>query len=123
MRLPNRRPCMSVNAVTTVSIAPAFACSPSSCSESIPATTPGPPGRGALIARLLRAAAERRSGRRLRRHLGRRLDHVTELVRIDRPHRARVAVLGRYPPPDPHEQTNDQDQRRVAERFEFEVAF
>src|SRR5438105_4438566 len=123
MRLPNSRPCMSVNAVTTVSTVPACASLSRSRIESIPATAPGPPGRGALIARLLRAAAERRSGRSLGRQLGRRLDHVAELVRVDRPHRARVAVLGRYPPPDPHEQTNDQDQRRVAERFEFEVAF
>src|SRR5438094_6725780 len=47
MRLPISLPCMSVNAVTIVSIVPASTSCRSSSSVSIPRTLPGPPVRGA----------------------------------------------------------------------------
>src|SRR3954447_25350886 len=102
MRLPNRRPCMSVNAATTVSIAPDSASPVSSSSESIPAVPPGPPGRSALMCYLppttasalireLPAGAGRGStGRRLDRLL---LDDTHALVELDLANRPFVALV------------------------------
>src|SRR3954454_2351910 len=121
MRLPNRRPCMSVNAVTTVSIAPDSASLLSSSSESMPRVPPGPPGRSALMGYLppttasalireLPAAAGRRSPYRLLLGAGR------ALVALDLPDRAGVALVhaehrGKAGP----EQDDRDDQLRVVE--------
>ena len=48
IRLPKRRPCMSVKAVTIVSIVPSSPPFFSSSSVSMPRVPPGPPGRGQL---------------------------------------------------------------------------
>src|SRR6476469_8154444 len=109
MRFPKRRPCMSVNAVTTVSIAPSFASLRRSSRESMPAAPPGPPGRVALTPLLFRAAGRRgRCGR-----------FLADLV--DRPDRARVPVLGRHGPPDRHEQPDQEHAGRVVEGRRVEV--
>src|SRR4051794_33690637 len=57
MRLPNRRPCMSVNAATTVSIAPDSPSFLRSARDIMPRVPPGPPGRSALMGYLPPTAA------------------------------------------------------------------
>src|SRR5438105_1473957 len=127
MRLPNNRPCMSVNAATTVSMEPAWASLRSSSSESMPSVRPGPPGRApsvdwpvTLVVAAMGAprgllAAAGYGGTRGGRIRG-RLDHVTELVCVDRAHRSLVSVLGAKPPPNPDDEADDQNERRVVER-------
>src|SRR5437764_85502 len=100
IRFPIRRPCMSVKAVTTVSIAPASASSRSSSTESIPEARPGPPGRSALIAA----------------SIGR------HLVLLEGADRTGVAVPRPRGPPDGHEYPDDEDEWRVVERSRVEVA-
>src|SRR5439155_1386536 len=48
---------------------------------------------------------------------------LPEVVGVDRAYGTGVLVFGRDPPPDSDQQSDDQDERRVVERFEFEVAF
>src|SRR5262249_17798511 len=49
IRFPNNRPCMSVKAVTTVSIVPSSASLRRSSTVSMPRSPPGPPGRGTSL--------------------------------------------------------------------------
>src|SRR5690242_16937377 len=95
MRLPNSRPCMSVKAVTTVSIVPASASDRSWASDSIPTAAPGPPGRAACLSRSIVMSARR------------------DLVLLERPHRPLVAVLRRDQVPDAEDQRQDDRERRV----------
>src|SRR5947209_59349 len=105
---------MSVKAATTVSIVPASASRRRSSSDSIPVRTPGPPGRITLAMALVRAAGYRRTGCDRRRV-------SIEFGLVDRAHRAVVAVLGAHPPPDPHDEPDHQDKRRIVERGPVEL--
>src|SRR3954447_24523492 len=109
MRLPNRRPCMSVNAVTTVSIAPDSASAFNSSRDSMPLVPPGPPGRSALIAHPpLTVSSDRRSIRR-------------DLVLLERSHRPLVLVLRGYQVPDPEYERQQDRERRVVHEAHVEA--
>src|ERR687885_222392 len=95
MRLPNSRPCMSVKAVTTVSIVPASASARSSSSVSIPTLPPGPPGRAASLSRSIVTSVRR------------------DLVLLERPDRPLIAVFRRDQVPDAEDQRQDDRERRV----------
>src|ERR671936_827452 len=97
---------MSVKQVTTGSIVPASTSERTSSRVSMPLAAPSIVGRmtSVTIAPFLRA------GCRMRRRF---LDGWAELELVDRPHRPCVLVLRRDDPPDPDEQPDDQDERRV----------
>src|SRR3954447_2804929 len=108
MRLPNRRPCMSVNAVTTVSIAPDSASAFNSSRDSMPLVPPGAPGRSALTDQPpSTASSDPRSIRR-------------DLVLLERPHRALVLVLRRDQVPDPEDERQQDRERRVVDEADVE---
>src|SRR6478735_8816030 len=127
MRFPNRRPCMSVNAVTTVSIAPDSPSFLRSSRDSMPRVPPGPPGRSALMGYLppttasalireLPAGARRGSTNRLL------LDDAHALVELDLPDRALVALVHAERPGEAGPQQDDRhDQGRVVEEAPVEV--
>src|SRR3712207_4486560 len=104
IRLPNSRPCMSVNAVTTVSIVPASASSRRASSVSRPRSPPGPPGRRSPSPSFLATSGV-----------------PGDFVFFERPHRALVLVLGRDQVPDAEDQRDDDRQRRVVDDGRIEV--
>src|SRR5215211_8969694 len=106
IRFPNSRPCMSVKAVTTVSILPASASLTSSSTDSIPALPPGPPGRApslacsmVIVAKLL-ACGPSRSVRR-------------DLVFLEGADRSLVLVLRGDQVPDSEDERDQDGQRHV----------
>src|SRR5215207_902015 len=103
MRLPNRRPCMSVNAVTTVSMAPPSASLLRSSRESMPAVPPGPPGRGALTEPSLDSRATRTHAT---------LDVTRDHVLLERAHGPLVALLRRHQVPDTEDEREHDGERR-----------
>src|SRR5581483_6022703 len=97
IRLPKSRPCMSVKALTTVSIVPASASERSSSTLSIPALPPGPPGRSPMS----RSATW--------------LDVAGHLVLFERADGALVAVLRAHQVPDAEDERQDDRERRVVD--------